>query len=135
MDLDRDLDLDFDSDFLSRRVRHYVREVVTGLGLSGDSSFVETEPRAAAYVALDGRLPDFPDHDVALLWNELTGWTAAVEDRFGELVEVARLGGDPRPSATAVVRWVSGLLRREQAGEANRDFAAFVPSQRGTVLS
>ena len=37
-----------------------------------------------AYVALDGRLPDFPDHDVALLWNELTGWSAAVEDRRGE---------------------------------------------------
>lgn len=118
MDRDQiDFDIDFD-DFAARRVRRYVREVVVvGLGLRGDSSFVETEPRAGAYVALDGRLADFPDHDVALLWNELTGWSAAVEDRFGQLVEVARLDGDPRPAPAEVVRWVTNLFRRERAGD------------------
>lgn len=132
--MDRDVIIDFDLDFddsAARRVRRYVREVVVGLGLRGESSFVETEPRAGAYVALDGRLPDFPDHDVALLWNERTGWAAAVEDRRGELVEIARLGGDPEPSAGVVVRWVQGLFRRERAhNRSNRDFAAFVPSPR-----
>ncbi|WP_434443431.1 DUF6292 family protein [Lentzea sp. E54] len=129
--------IDFDEDFddtVARQARQYVGEVVLGLGLRGDSSVVETEPRVGAYLALDGRLPDFPDHDVALLWNELNGWSAAVEDRRGELVEVARLGGDPRPAPAAVVHWVTGLLRREQA-QANRDFAAFVPPPRGSVLS
>ncbi|GHH33578.1 hypothetical protein GCM10017774_16230 [Lentzea cavernae] len=126
-----DFEIDFD-DSAAREVRHYVSDVVTGLGLRGDSSMVEMEPRAAAYVALDGRLPDFPDHYVALVWNELTGWAVAVEDRLGELVEIARLAGDPRPAPAAVVGWVSGLLHEEQ-GRANRDFAAFVPQQRAVL--
>lgn len=133
--MDLDLDFDFD-DSEARRVRRYVREIVGGLGLRGDSSLVETEPRAGAYVALDGRLSDFPDHDVALLWNELTGWSAAIEDRIGDLVEVARLEGDPRPSPAAVVRWVVSLLRAERASErTNRDFAAFVPAPRAHDFS
>jgi hypothetical protein len=132
-DLDIDFDIDFD-DSVARQVRRYVREVVTGLGLRGDSSFVETEPRAGAYVALDGHLLDFPDHYVALLWDELAGWSAAVEDRRGELVVVARMGAGPRPSSVAVVRWVEGLLRKERAHEkANRDFAAFVPAPRDVL--
>lgn len=135
IDLEIDFDLDFD-DSVARRARGYVSEVVAGLGLSGDSSFVETEPRPAAYVALDGRLPDFPDHDLALLWNDLTGWSAAVEDRRGELVEVARMGGDPQPLPTVVVRWVEGLLRTERAAErAGRGLGAFVPSPRGHAAS
>lgn len=85
-------------------------------------------------MALDGRLPDFPDHDVALLWNELTGWSVAVEDRRGELVELTRRDGDPRPVPAAVVSWVTGLLRPEIAVD-NRDFTAFVPSPRDAVLS
>ncbi|MEU0877341.1 DUF6292 family protein [Lentzea sp. NPDC005914] len=134
--MDRDVFIDFGlgfDDSAARRVRRYVREVVLGLGLRGDSSCVDTEPRAGAYIALDGRLTDFPDHDVALLWDELSGWSAAVEDRIGELVEIARLDGDPRPSPAEVVRWVRGLLHRERADDrSNRDFTAFVPSPRGT---
>ncbi|MGW6929005.1 DUF6292 family protein [Lentzea sp. NPDC054927] len=134
MTIDFDFEMDFD-DSVARRVRRYVGEVVAGLGLRGDSSFVETQPRAGAYVALDGRLPDFPDHYVALQWNELTGWSAAVEDRLGELVEVARMDGDPHPSPVAVVNWVTGLLHTEQAEVSNRDFAAFVPSPRAGATS
>jgi hypothetical protein len=132
--MDRDVIIDFDLDFddsAARRVRRYVRQVVTGLGLRGDSSFVETEPHAGAYVALDGRLPDFPDHDVALTWHERTGWSAAVEDRGGEPVEIARMDGDPLPAPAAVVAWVRGLFHHERAADtSNRDFAAFVPSPR-----
>lgn len=116
-------DIDFD-DSAARGVRHYVRQVVTGLGLRGDSSCIDAEPRVGAYVALDGRLPDFPEHYVALVWNELGGWSAAVENRLGELVEVARMGGDPTPAPAAVVRWANGLLGR--AG-----LAGFLPVQRG----
>ncbi|MDX8029167.1 DUF6292 family protein [Lentzea sp. BCCO 10_0856] len=135
IDFDIDLDIDFD-DSVARGVRRYVGDVVAGLGLRGDSSFVEVEPHAGAYVALDGRLPDFPDHDVALVWDERSGWSAAVEDRFGELVEVARLGGDPHAAPAAVVSWVQGLLHTEQAERvSNRDFAAFVPSPRGNDFS
>ncbi|GAB2810428.1 DUF6292 family protein [Lentzea nigeriaca] len=133
-DFDAEIDVTFDfDDETARRTRRYVSDVVTAFGLRGDSSFVETEPRASAYVALDGRLPDFPDHDVALLWNELSGWSAAVEDRGGELVVVARMAGDPRPEPTAVVHWAQSLFCRERTeGQANRDFAAFVPSPRAS---
>jgi hypothetical protein len=137
--MDHDSTIDFEIDFddsVARRVRRYVRDVVAGLGLRGDSSFVDAEPRTGAYVALDGRLTDFPDHDVALLWNERNGWSAAVEDRMGELVEVARMLGDPHPSPAAVVGWVRGLLHTEQADKgSNRDFRAFVPAPRGNDFS
>lgn len=39
---------------------------------------MQAEPPANAYVALDERLPGFPDHDVALLWDERSGWSAAI---------------------------------------------------------
>jgi hypothetical protein len=139
MDLNVDHDIDFEIDFddsAARQARRYVREVVAGLGLRGDSSFVETQPRIGAYVALEGRLPDFPDHDVALVWNERNGWSTAVEDRFGELVEVARLDGDPHPSSASVVAWVKGQLHPEQADQvSNGNLAAFVPSPRGNDFS
>ena len=133
MESEIDFDIDFD-DSVAREVRSYVSEIVTGLGLRGDSSCVDAEPVAGVYVALDGRLPDFPGHYVALVWNELNGWSVAVEDRLGDLVDVARLGGDPRPAPAEVVRWVNGLVHKEQK-RANRDFAAFVPAQRGCLLS
>ncbi|SDO65282.1 hypothetical protein SAMN05421507_103249 [Lentzea jiangxiensis] len=135
IETDIDFDIDFD-DSAARRIARYVHDVVTSLGLRGDSSCVEVDPRPAAYVALDGRMPDFPDHDVALLWKEGTGWSAAVEDRIGQLVEVARLGGDPMPMPVVVARWVGALLRTDFAREpSNCDFAAFVPAPRGAVLS
>ncbi|MGV9301451.1 DUF6292 family protein, partial [Amycolatopsis sp. NPDC003676] len=34
--------------------------------------------RDQAYVALDGHLPAYPGRDVALLWDEIHGWAAAV---------------------------------------------------------
>lgn len=108
--MDLDFDLDFD-DTVARRVARYVRQVSRGLGLRGDSSFVESEPRPSAYLALEGRLPGFPDHDVALLWDEQRGWSVAVEHPSGELKVVARLDHDGPPPATDVVRWVKRLLR------------------------
>ena len=143
--MDRDMTIDFGFDFpfdidfddsAALEVQRYVRDVVSELGLRGDSSCVEMTPRASAYVALDGRLPDFPDHYVALVWHEQSGWSVAVEDRLGELVDVARLDGDPRPAPAAVAAWVDRVLHQERVREqVNRDFAAFVPVQRANVLS
>ncbi|RDI17119.1 hypothetical protein DFR72_12282 [Lentzea flaviverrucosa] len=143
--MDRDMTIDFGFDFpfdidfddsVARDVQRYVREVVSKLGLRGDSSCVEMTPRVSAYVALDGRLRDFPDHYVALVWNEQSGWSVAVEDRLGELVEVARFGGEPRPAPAVVAGWVDRVLHEEQVREqGNRDFAAFVPVQRAAALS
>jgi hypothetical protein len=63
------------------------------------------------YVAVDGRLPEFPDHDVALLWTKCHGWAVAVEEPgTTELAVVTHLGGAVEPPPRAVARWVRSLL-------------------------
>ncbi|MGI5500387.1 DUF6292 family protein [Lentzea sp. CA-135723] len=130
MTIDFGFDIDFD-DSAARQLRRYVREVVTGLGLRGDSSCFELTPLPGAYIALDGRLAEHPDHYVALVWKERAGWSVAIEDRLGELVEVAHLDG-LHPSPASVVAWVKELLHGDK--RSNRDFAAFLPAPR-TALS
>ncbi|MCE6997150.1 DUF6292 family protein [Saccharothrix sp. S26] len=105
------MELDFD-DALTLGLRGYVRRVTEELGLSGECSYVQAERPATAYLALEGRLPGFPDRDVALLWDEERGWSAAVETHSGEDVLVqAHFGPDVVPSPKAVARWVHGLMR------------------------
>lgn len=118
MDLDFDLDFDFDfDDSFVRGLSLYVRLVTEALGLHGDSWFVEAQRPVNAYVALDGQLPDFPDHDVALLWDEQSGWSAAIESTSGSnLVVVARLEQDRLPPPPIVVRWVVSLFRQDGGG-------------------
>ncbi len=107
------MELDFD-DTLALGLRGYVRSVTRALGLTGECSYVQVERPAGAYLALEGRLPGFPDRDVALLWDEGRGWSMAVETSSGEdLVVQACFGGDAVPAPRAVARWVRGLLREE----------------------
>ena len=139
------MDLDFD-DALMWGLRGYVRLVTEELGLAGESSYVQAERPAGAYLALDGRLPGYPDRDVALLWDEENGWSAAVETHSGEDVLVqARFGPDVVPPPEAVARWVRGVFRGERmplprAGRSHDDLlrslmpytaAALVPAPRG----
>ncbi len=108
------MELDFD-DALMWGLRGYVRQVTRELGLTGECSYVHAERPAVAYLALDGRLPGFPDRDVALLWDEERGWSAAVETHSGEDVIVqAHFGPDVLPSPKAVARWVRGLFRGDR---------------------
>lgn len=102
--------LDFD-DAVARGLRGYVRLVTEALRLSGECSCVEAERPASAYLALDGRLADFPDQDVALLWNEDEGWAVAVETHSGEeLVVLAHMGADVLPEPCAVAEWVKSVF-------------------------
>lgn len=108
------MELDFD-DAVTWGLRGYVRRVTEELGLSGECSYVQAERPAGAYLALDGRLPGFPDRDVALLWDEESGWSAAVETHSGEDVIVqAQFGPDVVPPPAAVARWVRGLFCGER---------------------
>ncbi|MFE2754534.1 DUF6292 family protein [Actinosynnema sp. NPDC059335] len=107
------MELDYD-DVVGQALRGYVRRVSAEIGLTGECSCVQSEPRATAYLALDGRLPGIPDRDVALLWDERHGWAAAIETHSGEdLIIQARFGPDLVPSPRAVARWVEGLFRGE----------------------
>ncbi|GAA1277517.1 DUF6292 family protein [Saccharothrix sp. BKS2] len=100
------MDWEFDENAI-RALRAYALRVTRALGLTGESSYVQED---TAYLALDGRLPGFPDRDVALLWDAERGWAVAVESDSSEPPFVlARLRGPVRPEPAAVARWVEGL--------------------------
>ncbi|MBB5960688.1 hypothetical protein FHS29_007316 [Saccharothrix tamanrassetensis] len=122
------MDEDFD-DMVALRLRRYISRVTAALGLDGESSFIDAGPPANAYLALDGRIPAFPDLDVALLWDEEYGWSAALETDSGqELVVVAYLQGELVPPPTEVARFVTRLLSGERPGEPRRVRLATVGS-------
>jgi hypothetical protein len=105
------VDWEFDDEGAVRALLAYVSDVTRALGLSGECSFVQSDgSRLGAYLALDGHLPGFADRDVALLWDEVRGWSVAVESDSSEPPFVlARLRGPVRPEPAAVARWVDGL--------------------------
>lgn len=101
-------------DTLTWGLRTYLRLITEALGLRGECSYVQSQHPMGVYLALDGRLPGFPDHDVALLWDEESGWSAAVESAGGnELTVVDHLGQQVLPAPGAVTRWVHQLRRDE----------------------
>nr|WP_063779203.1 DUF6292 family protein [Kibdelosporangium sp. MJ126-NF4]CEL14317.1 hypothetical protein [Kibdelosporangium sp. MJ126-NF4] len=107
------VDDDFDSH--SRGLRAYVASVAARLGIGMESCCVDTSRPSQAYIALDDRLEQFPGRDLALLWDEGTGWTAAL-DAGGdeEMVIVSRLYGEVLPDPGTVARFVTSL--NEMAG-------------------
>jgi hypothetical protein len=106
--------IDFDDSVL-RALHRYIRLVSGALGLSGDSSYVQADETVSAYVALERRLNSFPDRDVALLWDEDRGWSAAIETHSGEdLLVVACFGQDVVPQPAAVAEWVDDLFDRDR---------------------
>lgn len=104
------MELDFD-DSTARGLRSYARLVSRALGLRGDCSYVQADEPFSAYIALDGRLSRFPEHDVALLWDEHRGWSAALETHSGaDLLVVAYLGHDVLPMPEVVAAWARTLF-------------------------
>jgi hypothetical protein len=92
-----DMELDFDDTAL-RGLQRYVGLVSQASALSGECWWVQADDLACAYIALDGRFSCCPDRDVALLWDESQGWSAATETHGGEdLLVVAHLGQDLLP--------------------------------------
>lgn len=72
---------------------------------------------ATGYLALEARLPGFPDRDLALIWEDTRGWAAAIETHCGEdLIVVAYLGIDPVPAPHQVAQFVDELLADKQPG-------------------
>jgi hypothetical protein len=112
------MELDFD-DRVVRGLLRYVHLVSGAVGLRGACSVVQSDDPLSAYVALDGRLRGFPDHDVALLWEETRGWSAALETHSGEeLVPVAYLDHGVLPPPGTVAGWTRELFRRDLDGQA-----------------
>jgi hypothetical protein len=104
------MELDFD-DSVVRGLCRYVRLVTQALGLRGECSYVQADGPTSAYIALDGRLRHFADRDVALLWDENQGWSAAIETHSGEdLLVVAYLGQELLPPPETVAAWTRELF-------------------------
>ncbi|MFC7615393.1 DUF6292 family protein [Actinokineospora soli] len=110
------MESDFD-DTAARGLQGYLRLVTGQLRLSGECGFVDAERPMGAYLALDGRLPAYPDRDVALVWDEVRGWAVAVETHSGEdLLVCEYYGADLVPAPDAVARWVRGVLSGKGRG-------------------
>jgi hypothetical protein len=95
-------------DAFTAGLRAYTSSVAAALGVGPESCCLDTAECAAVYVAVDERIAGFPDREVALLWDEETGWSVAVETSGGEaLVLVAALDGDLLPEPAEIARWVA----------------------------
>jgi hypothetical protein len=111
------MDLEFGS-LTAQGLPRYVRLVADALGLVGESSFVQLEPPANAYLALDGRLSLFPTHDVALVWDEEHGWAAGIETSSGDdIVVLTYLGDDILPAPRVVARFARSVFGNELPGQ------------------
>ena len=97
-----------DQHLAEQELRTYLKAVGAEVGVGLESVTIDHETPTSAYLALDTRLPDHPDRDMALVWDERHGWAAAVETHSGEdLLVIAYLGGE---SITAEPRRVKGFL-------------------------
>jgi hypothetical protein len=103
----------------------YVHEVARGLGVcaNGDMEGVEVEfeSLASAYIPLPRCAPNFPAYDLALVWDEESGWAVAIEADPGyPPIAIAYHGGGVLPVPSVVVSFVEDLLAGRQPGQPNR---------------
>lgn len=103
---------------VAQGLHSYLRQVCRALGVGRDASCWDIEDRATAYVALDGRLPGYPNHDLALVWDEENGWAAALETRTGDdLIVLCYLGPDLLPAPRVLVEFVETLRQDGYPGQ------------------
>lgn len=98
-----------------RGLVHYIDLVAHAVGTGTGGSLVSMVPPATAYLALDERLPRFPDHDVALVWHEHTGWSIGIETGR-EVVTLGNLGDDILPAPSRVALFVADMIADRASG-------------------
>jgi hypothetical protein len=85
--------------------------VAEELGIDDAGQFVQFDAPVAAYVPLDIRLPRFPSHDVALVWDEECGWALGIETDAGTPIALlSYLGGDMLPAPRTVAQFVHDVV-------------------------
>lgn len=98
-------------------LRGYVCRIATALGVGPESVCCEWERPANGYLALDGRIPGYPERDVALVWDAVHGWAVGFETGSGEdVLMCAYLGGDVLPVPDRVVTFVRDVLAGHPVG-------------------
>ena len=89
----------------------YLADVTNALEIGLESCTVDHDTPVSAYIALDEHLPGYPGRDVALLWDEVHGWSTAIETHSGEdLIVIRYLGGTTiTPPPTHVAQFITAL--------------------------
>lgn len=90
----------------ARGLREYVRQVARACGCSGEAFSVQETP-LSAYVPLETRVTAFPDLDVALVWDERTGWSSVLETAGNELIALSYLTESLVPSPEVVAAFAT----------------------------
>jgi hypothetical protein len=91
----------------ARGLREYIRLVAEACG-SGEAFAVRSERPLSGYVPLEGRAPGFPELDVALVWDERTGWYSALETATNnELAVLSYLDGPVCPPPERVAQFAA----------------------------
>ena len=107
-----------DARTLEHGLGEYVRAVAAAVGVPDESTTVEISDTATAYLGLPRRWLDRPDHDVMLVWNELRGWSLAVEtDPADAPVVIAHHGEDLVPPPAVVARFVADTVAGQHRGQ------------------
>jgi hypothetical protein len=101
---------------VERALRAYVQCVAAGLGLGAAATYCEMAEQPSAYIALDDRVPGWPDQDAALVWDLDHGWAVSVEIRAGDdLLIVAYPGAPLVPPPRAVIAFAAATLANPPA--------------------
>lgn len=96
---------------VERGLRAYVERVAETLGQGPACALCEVADAACAYVALDQRLPSWPERDVALIWEQRHGWAVCVETHSGEDLLVVAYQGPPQvPEPELVAGFAKGVF-------------------------
>jgi hypothetical protein len=95
----------------ARGLRAYLARVAQAVGVGFESCSLDLEVPASGYIALDRTLPDLPGHDLALIWDEVHGWSAVVEPVGGSAAKVFAYLGGPHilPPPRTVARFLEVL--------------------------
>jgi hypothetical protein len=103
---------------LALGLRGYLRQICRALRVGLEATCCDMDERASAYIALDGRLPGYPDHDLALVWDEEKGWAAVLEAKRGDdMIILCYLGYDVLPPSAVVVGFVEALRADRYPGQ------------------
>ena len=91
------------------RLRGYLATVASGLDVGLESCTLDIDAPVSAYLAVDHKVPAYPERDVALLWDERGGWSIAVETHSGEdlIVLAAMDTAEVAPPAEQVAEFVA----------------------------
>ena len=90
----------------ARGLREYFRLVAEACG-SGEAFSVRLERPLSGYIPLEERVAAFPELDVALVWDERTGWRSVLEPPTNDLITLSYLDTSVCPPPAEVAEFAA----------------------------